>query len=597
RTDHPDFERAKQLSKADDLLQVEHWVRPLNQPFINLQDVFGVCVWKTESHTKPVPHSIQNAVIAGPNAATIPVYGNLDTELVIDFGRELSGYISFEIDAPAGAVIDWYGFEYMRDGWRQNTYQVDNTLRYICKEGRQIYTSFVRRGLRYLTVTIRGASRPVKIYEVSMAQSNYPVAEVGRFHCSDPLLNDIWEISRNTTVMCMEDTFVDCPTFEQAYWVGDARNEALVNYYLFGSKEIVERCLKLVPGSSFQTPLYADQVPSGWNSVIPNWTFFWVKACYEYYLFTGDADFASSVWPHVKHTLDHFLLKVNDRGLFYMKGWNLLDWAPFEQPGDGIVTPQNMFMVQALRDAAALAAITGNHTECTEYMVRADKLREAIDQYLWDESRQAYVDCVYPDGRLSATTSMQTQVTAILCGIPQGVKAQLLERYTMDPPESFVQIGSPFMSFFYYETLVKLGKYDVLIEDMRKQYGVMIENDATTCWEMYPSSGYNKNPKMLTRSHCHAWSAGPAYFLGAYVLGVRGLTPGWTKVTVAPQPVGLTWARGTVPLPGEGRIDVSWRVDDANRSMILRVEAPRGLEIEAQAPEGYVLGYELIEIG
>jgi hypothetical protein len=31
--------------------------------------------------------------------------------------------------------------------------------------------------------------------------------------------------------------------------------------------------------------------------------------------------------------------------------------------------------------------------------------------------------------------------------------------------------------------------------------------------------------------------------------------------------------------------------------MILRVEAPRGVEIEAQAPEGYDLGYELIEIG
>ena len=58
----------------------------------------------------------------------------------------------------------------MRDGWRQNTYLVDNTLRYTCQEGRQTYTSYIRRGLRYLTVTIRGAIRPVKIYEVTMAQ-------------------------------------------------------------------------------------------------------------------------------------------------------------------------------------------------------------------------------------------------------------------------------------------------------------------------------------------------------------------------------------------------------------------------------------------
>ncbi|MGV7643109.1 hypothetical protein PJN11_29310, partial [Mycobacterium kansasii] len=28
---------------------------------------------------------------------------------------------------------------------------------------------------------------------------------------------------------------------------------------------------------------------------------------------------------------------------------------------------------------------------------------------------------------------------------------------------------------------------------------------------------------------------------------MQGLTPGWDKVRVAPQPSGLAWARGTVP--------------------------------------------------
>ncbi len=77
----------------------------------------------------------------------------------------------------------------------------------------------------------------------------------------------------------MEDTFVDCPAFEQVFWVGDSRNEALVSNYLYGVNDIVKRCLRLVPGSKDQTPLYADQVPSGWSSVIPNWTFFWAIAC------------------------------------------------------------------------------------------------------------------------------------------------------------------------------------------------------------------------------------------------------------------------------------------------------------------------------
>ena len=102
QADHPDFVRAKELSSADQISHFMEWVKPIDPSFINLQDVFSACVWKLEAHPKPVPQSMQNTVIAGPNSATIPIYPGYDTELVIDFGQELSGYISFEVDAPSG---------------------------------------------------------------------------------------------------------------------------------------------------------------------------------------------------------------------------------------------------------------------------------------------------------------------------------------------------------------------------------------------------------------------------------------------------------------------------------------------------------------
>ncbi|HZG55193.1 family 78 glycoside hydrolase catalytic domain, partial [Paenibacillus sp.] len=553
------------------------------------------CVWKTTDEPRPVPAALQRAVLPSPDPAVLPTFDGLDTELVIDFGRELSGYISFELDAAAGTIVDFYGFEYMKDGWRQHTYVVDNTFRYVCREGRQSYVSYVRRGLRYLTITARGASRPVRLYEVKLLQSNFPVANVGRFRSSDPLLNDIWTISRDTTRLCMEDTFVDCPAFEQVYWVGDARNEALVNYYAFGAKDIVEHCLKLVPGSAFQTPLFADQVPSGWSSVIPNWTFFWVSACREYYEFSGDRAFVEAIWPHVRLTLNAYMALLNEDGLIEREGWNLLDWAPFEQPGEGIVTPQNMFYAKALREGAELGALAGDAAEAERLRETAARVAQAIDARLWDDSRSAYLDCLHADGRLSATVSMQTQIVAYLCDIAGGERKRLIEGYIVQPPASFVQVGSPFMSFFYYEAFAKLGRFDLLLSDMRRNYGFMVEHDATSCWEMYPWSGYNKNPKLLTRSHCHAWSAGPAYFLGAYVLGVQGSSPGWTTVRVAPQLCGLQWATGSVPLPQGGRVDVSWRVEGED-ALRLRVEAPAGVELDLVAPEGYQMTVERVAL-
>ncbi|WP_274362071.1 family 78 glycoside hydrolase catalytic domain [Paenibacillus thermotolerans] len=588
---HSDFERIRGVSSAEQLQPFEAWIRPIEPRFVNRNDVFTASVWKVREQTHSVPASMQHAVIAGPDSAWVPAYDGMDTEIVIDFGRELSGYVSFELDAAAGTVVDGYGFEYMKDGWRQQTYELDNTFRYTCREGRQSYTSFVRRGLRYVALTFRSAQRPVKLYEVKLLQSNYPVAEVGKFRSSDALLNDIWSISRDTARLCMEDTFVDCPAYEQAFWVGDARNEALVNYYAFGAQEIVERCLKLVPGSSFQTPLYADQVPSGWNSVIPNWTFFWVSACREYYRYNGNPAFIADIWPHVKLTLTQYLSKMNEQGLFVHNGWNLLDWAPFEQPWGGVVTPQNMFFVKALREGAEIGALAGDTEQAERFADAAVKLREAIDTYLWDPAREAYLDCIHADGKPSATLSAQSQIVAYLCDIPAGDRKTKVEQYVVNPPASFVQVGSPFMSFFYYEALAKLGRLDILMNDLRQNYGFMIENDATSCWEMYPWSGHVTNPNMLTRSHCHAWSAGPAYFLGAYVLGVQGLAPGWSSVRVSPQPCGLQWASGSVPLPHDGRIDVAWRVVEEGK-LSLRIEAPKHVDIVAEAPDGWEMTVE-----
>lgn len=593
----PDYLRARGISGLGDLDVFSQWITPFGREHVSGEDLFGLFVWTPERTRLSVPLALQNAVIANVASAEIPLFPGEDTELVIDFGREYSGYVEFEVEAPEGTFLDLYGFEYMKNGWRHHTYHLDNTMRYVCREGWQRYSSPVRRGFRYLAVAVRNAAGPVRLHRVSLLQSNYPVAQVGRFHCSDPMLNDIWEISRHTTRLCMEDTFVDCPAYEQVFWVGDARNEALVNYYLFGGSEIVKRCLRLVPGSRFQSKLYAAQVPSGWNSVIPNWTFFWITACAEYVQFTGDTDFAAEVYPHVRSTLDAYCQQLDEHGLLNMEGWNFLDWAPIDQPRDGTVAHQNMFLVKALDTGALLADYT-NRTAGAELRTQAEELKAAINRRLWREEEQAYVDCIHADGSFSKVFSMQTQVAAFLAGVPDGEKQKRVADMIQSPPPEFVQIGSPFMSFFYHEALAGLNRFDLLFADLRSRYSQMVDEEATTCWETYPKPLQERaHPLELTRSHCHAWSAGPGYFLGKHVLGVRGGSDGWSRVIVEPQPGSLDWARGTVPLPGGGRVDVSWQADQEKRIIRIRVEAAAAVELQVIPPEGYTASVEEVRLG
>jgi alpha-L-rhamnosidase len=99
---------------------------------------------------------------------------------------------------------------------------------------------------------------------------------------------------------------------------------------------------------------------------------------------------------------------------------------------------------------------------------------------------------------------------------------------------------------------------------------MMVDAGATSCWETFPGFLGQEWP---TRSHCHAWSAAPAFALPSYVLGVRPLEPGFARFEVRPYLGDLEWAKGVVPTPhGEVKIAL-FREGEQIR---VQVTVPRG---------------------
>ncbi|MGI8485008.1 MAG: alpha-L-rhamnosidase C-terminal domain-containing protein, partial [Thermomicrobiales bacterium] len=479
----------------------------------------------------------------------------------------------------------------------EDTLRLDNTLRYTTHEGRQSYTSPTRRGMRHLQLTFRNLDgSPVRLHDLKVIESHFPVSGVGQFRCSDARLNDIWEMSRRTVIACMEDTYVDCPAFEQVFWVGDSYSSSRFAASLFGAEALTERCLRLVPGSSPQSPLLGSNVPSGWDSVVPNFTFFWVQACNEHWFRTNDSQFAREIWPHVQSTLDTHLTHLNAAGVYEIDAWNLLDWAPIDQPNSGVVAHQNCLLVIALEAAKTLAEAAGGAEAGAKFLVAANKLRKAIDATLWSDDAGAYIDAIHHDGHRSEVISVQTQLFALLANIPTGDRLARIESVIVDTPAEWVQIGSPWMSIFLYDALADRGHTAAALADARHNYGMMLDHDATTCWEVFPSSPV-AGGNVLTRSHCHAWSAAPAAFFPARLLGVRALEPGWTKVIFAPEPCGLDHAEGTVPLPGTGRIDVEWNITENENRITGTMYVPEWVTVETRMPDGFTgrLEYALFD--
>jgi alpha-L-rhamnosidase len=72
----------------------------------------------------------------------------------------------------------------------------------------------------------------------------------------------------------------------------------------------------------------------------------------------------------------------------------------------------------------------------------------------------------------------------------------------------------------------------------------MAERGTQTCWETFEF-----NETTWTRSVAHAWSAAPAVYLPAQVLGIRPIKAGFRKFTIQPLMNDLQWARGSVATP------------------------------------------------
>lgn len=560
-------------------------LRPF-EPMDLLTDVFALT-------TTQEPVTMDAPAIQNPSAcysesaeyALVAVNEEADTELLLDFGEELVGFLAFEINASAGTILDFNCFEAILDGKRVWTDNLNNTLRYTAREGWQKYQAVVRMGFRYAQVTVRDAGRPVKIRYIRCLKNTYPVTYEGAFDCSDALLTRAWEMGRRTTQLCMEDTFVDCPAYEQTFWVGDCRNESLAARAAFGDVALAQRCMLLAADSLFRSPIPEQYGPSydAHKNILPAWALLWLSACNECYQYCGDLAFARNIFPAVEKTCAGFLERRGEDGLMRFPGWNMLDWAPMDCPPGGAMCHENALLVRGLESAASLSDALGAGA-AEAWRLKRTELIGALNAHLWDEEAKAYADSVHPDGERSKVFSQQSQTIALLSGCVPEDRLPIVQRYMEEVPEGWVTIGTPFMAWFNFEALAQIGKHREILDMMRRIWGTMARAGATTCWEHVAGSSGTSYRWTPTRSWCHAWSAAPTHFLSSHQLGVQGLNPGWTQVRVAPQPGGLTWAKGRVPTP-LGALSVSWHINEERFAM--EIIAPPTVAVEAVAPAGF----------
>lgn len=537
-----------------------------------------------------------------PQATFIELSSHTDIRrILIDFGDILVGQVEFTVWAEAGTVIDIYGFENAFHGEIDYTIGLNNGVRYICRDGWQHYRGMARIGLRYAVISVYGGkvletnedfnyTRQVKIRDLHFNTSRYATAGEGTFKCSDDQLNKIWEMCRHTHEVCMEDSFTDCPTYEQAFWLGDAQTSAAIDHYVFGEYDFIKHNLILGTTARANTPLLNALAPTDWNTAIPMWTFNWLLSVTEYIDVTGDVSVLSLLYDKIRQVLLYYCGLLTDEGGLIVHAWNLIDWAHLDTPEGSVLTAYQALFACCLERYAIYAETLGRSDDAVLWEDSAMRMNRFIDEKLWQKERNAFCDAWHPEKGYASTCSIQTHSLLLLYDMIQNPeKKELTRRYLENKPDDFIDVGSPFMLYYNYEARMLQGDFHGVLDDIRKRWGEMLYYDSTTCWEVFP--GFYENTR--TRSYCHAWSSAPAALLQKYMLGVRMEEKGWRRASVS-VPVmedeNITWCRGSIPTP-YGRIYVDW--DKKTHNYLLQV--PETISLEIKIPDDYKLTIQKIK--
>ncbi len=497
-----------------------------------------------------------------------------------------------ELSGAKGAIID-VGYSEEEQENRIKLYpshQYHPATRAVAAGDRFKWIPFYPHGARYVNLTVRNPSRDIQVTSLNFVDVGYPVESKGAFQCSDPLLNDIWKMCRQTQKTDMEDAYDDCTGRERGMYSRDTIIQYHNNLVCFGDHSLMKRCLELYGQSAVPDGRFRCCYPIQAEYTISDFCLNTVEGFYNYYAMSGDLSVIREYWGAIKENLAWFESLSDEREdqlldcEWHLKRGEFSRYGGFH--GDNEVGPDvqinkgascffTCMYYTALRSAEAMAGRLEDAAALKRYSARAQELADRIHDGFWDREKQCYADNLE-----KLSHSVHASLLAARAGlIPEerqdAVRDHLICKLKSifvngRNPDQGVKFGAS-MAFYIFEGLYALGMSRTAESLMREGWGWMLDEGLTTCREFLG--------KTEACSHCHAWSASPMYYLSTRALGIQFPEPGNIDlIAINVQADSIEWAEGSYPHP-RGAIRIKWSRDADNRIVVDELDVPPGVDV------------------
>ncbi|MBR5422671.1 MAG: family 78 glycoside hydrolase catalytic domain [Clostridia bacterium] len=423
-------------------------------------------------------------------------------ETVIDFGQEITGYVTFDMKLAAGKKAKIVHFEMLdKNGnvYTENLRSAKQTLTVTGDgEAHTVKPIFTFYGFRYIRVTGLKVTDPAAFTAIAVHSE---MERTGTFVCSDPYLNRLFQ----NIVWGQKGNFLDVPTDcpqrdERLGWTGDAQvfcKTASLNF------NVAQFFRKWIGDLISAERRYYGRVPcfvpcsltegggsAAWGDVatILPW---------QMYLTYGDKNALRDAWPLMKEWTDYLVMKaakkrvgpdddadLEDRSespYLHNNQWHFGDWLALDLP-----------------DLEAVGGRTNHHMiaqaffcRSVQLLIEAGKtLNKNVKKYeeLLPHITRAFRETYLNEKGETVDDTQTACVLALMFDLledPAPVKAQLIRLVKEKGHLTTGFVGTPYL----LPVLTRIGEtklaYDLMFRKEFPGWLYPVTRGATTMWERW----------------------------------------------------------------------------------------------------------------
>jgi alpha-L-rhamnosidase len=482
-------------------------------------------------------------------------------ETVIDFGQEITGYVSFSVNAHENDEICISHAEMLDAAgnfYTENLRSAKAQLRYLCREGEQTYKPHhTFMGFRYIRLDQFPGEPELSRFTAIAVHSE--LKRTGNILTSDPLLNRLFQ----NIIWSQKDNFLDIPTDcpqrdERLGWTGDAEVFIRTAAYNFDVEQFFRKWLRDVAAEQRKDGSICRVVPnvlhkpqdddfcsgSAWGdaAVICPW---------QLYLAYGDKEILRESLPMMKKWVDYIRVQGDDEYL-WNSGFQHGDWLGLDAKEGDYTGSSDPYLIA-----------TAYYAYSTQLLVKAIDVLEGDST----EYRDLYKNIVAAFRFQYQSFHTQTECALALhfglANDPKKTAAQLAQLiHENDDRLTTGFIGTPYLLHALSENGYTELAYTLLLQEKFPSWLFSVRMGATTVWEHW--DGRKKNgsfwsSNMNSFNHYAYGSVADWMYSVAAGIQIDEEEPAYRHIVLKPMPdPRLEHFEGSV-LTRNGMVRSSWK--------------------------------------